>query len=113
MSRDALTQVSEMLRAVVTRAGGDLTDEAMTLLAAEAKARVWLFVGAAPELTELGATVRSRDQGRITWARELVGSILPGFERRDRIAQGLVGLLDDEVRTYREKRQRRDPRSRS
>jgi hypothetical protein len=111
MSTDALNQLREMLRAAVTRAGGDLTGETMTLLAAEAKARVWLFVGAVPELTELGATVRSRDPGRVTWARELVGSILPGFERRDRIAQGLVGLLDDEVRTYRETRKRRERRS--
>jgi hypothetical protein len=111
MSTDALNQLREMLRASVTHAEGELTDEAMTLLAAEAKARVWLFVGAVPELTELGATVRSRDQGRVTWARELLGSILPGFERRDRIAQGLLGLLDDEIRTYRETRKRREQRS--
>ena len=61
MSTGALNQLREMLRASVTHAEGELTDEAMTLLAAEAKARVWLFVGAVPELTELGATVRSRD----------------------------------------------------
>jgi hypothetical protein len=113
MSKDALNQLRELLRAAVTRAGGDLTGEALNMLAARVKTRIWLIVGTVPDLTELGATVRSWDQGRVTWARDLLGGILPGFEQRavDRIARGLLRLLDDEIRTYQEKRHRRERRS--
>jgi hypothetical protein len=113
MSKDALNQLRELLRAAVTRAGGDLTGEALNMLAARVKTRVWLIVGTVPDLTELGATVRSWDQGRVTWARDLLGGILSGFEQRavDRIARGLLRLLDDEIRTYQEKRHRRERHS--
>ena len=106
MSKDALNQWRELLRAAVTRAGGDLTGEALTMLAAHVRTRVWLIVGVVPDLAELGASARSRDQGRVTWARDLLRDMLPGFEAVDRIARGLVDLLDDEIRTYQEKRAR-------
>ena len=105
MSKDALNQLRELLRAAVTRAEGDLTGE-VTMLAAHVKTRVWLIVGVVPDLAELGAPPRSRDQGRVTWARDLLRDMLPGFEAVDRIARGLVDLLDDEIRTYQEKRAR-------
>jgi hypothetical protein len=37
--------------------------------------------------------------------------MLPGFEAVDRIARGLVDLLDDEIRTYQEKSPRDERRS--
>ena len=113
MSKDALNQLRELLRAAVTCAGGDLTGEPLTMLAAHVKTRVWLIVGVVPDLAKLGAAVRSRDQERVTWARDLIRDILPGFEQRavERIARGLAGLLDDEIRTYQEKRHRRERRS--
>jgi|GEM_PF-4159930 len=111
MSKDALNQLRELLRAAVTRAGGDLTGEALTMLAAHVKTRVWLIVGVVPDLAELGTPARSRDQGRVTWARDLLREMLPGFEAVDRIARGLVALLDDEIRTYQEKSHRDERRS--
>jgi|RhiMetdeSRZDD1v2_1073273.scaffolds.fasta_scaffold08796_4 hypothetical protein len=108
MSKDALNQLRELLRTAVTRAGGDLTGEALAMLAAHVKTRVWLIVGVVPDLAELGAPARSRDQGRVTWARDLLRDMLPGFEAVDRIARGLVDLLDDEIRTYQEKSHRRE-----
>ena len=111
MSKDALNQLRELLRTAVTRAGGDLTGEALTMLAAHVKTRVWLIVGVVPDLAELGASARSRDQGRVTWARDLLRDMLPGFEAVDRIARGLVDLLDDEIQTYQEKSHRRERRS--
>jgi hypothetical protein len=104
MSKDALNQLRELLRAAVTRAGGDLTSEALTMLAAHLKTRVWLIVGVAPDLAELGARSRSRDRQRISWARDLLLDMLPGFEALDRIARGLGDLLEDEIRTYQEQR---------
>jgi len=111
MSKDALNQLRELLRAAVTRAGGDLTGEALTMLTAHVKTRVWLIVGVVPDLAELGAPTRSRDQARVTWARDLLREMLPGFEAVDRIARGLVDLLDDEIRTYQEKSPRDERRS--
>lgn len=111
MSKDALNQLRELLRTAVTRAGGDLRGEALTMLAAHVKTRVWLIVGVVPDLAELGAPARSRDQERVTWARDLLRGMLPGFEAVDRIARGLVDLLDDEIRTYQEKSHRRERRS--
>ncbi len=106
MSKDALNQLRELLRTAVTRAGGDPTGEALAMLAAHVKTRVWLIVGVVPDLAELGAPARSRDQGRVIWARDLLRGMLPGFEAVDRIARGLVDLLDDEIRTYQEKSRR-------
>jgi hypothetical protein len=113
MSKDALNQLRELLRAAVTGAGGNLAGEQLTMLAAHVKTRVWLIVGVVPDLAELGAAMRSWDQGRITWARDLLRDILPSFEQRavDRIARGLVGPLDDELRTYQEKHHRSERRS--
>src|ERR1700730_2388871 len=104
MSKAALNQLRELLRAAVTGAGGDLTSEALTMLAAQLKTRVWLMVGVAPDLAELGARARSRDRQRTSWARDLLLDMLPGFEALDRIARGLGDLLEDEIRTYQEKR---------
>ena len=73
MSKDALNQLRELLRAAVNHAEGDLTGEPLAMLAARVKTRVWLIV--------------------------------------DRIARGLVGLLDDEIRSYQEKLHRCERRS--
>jgi hypothetical protein len=58
MSKAALRELSALLRAVVTRAGGNRSAVTTDELAAQLGTRVWLFIGAKPELIERGGVVR-------------------------------------------------------
>jgi hypothetical protein len=71
MSKAALRQLRALLRAAVTRAGGNGSAVTTDEFAAQLSTRVWLFVGAMPELIERGGAVRQRDQQQVKWARDL------------------------------------------
>ena len=105
MSKAALRELSALLRAAVARAGGNGSAVTTDEFAAKLSTRVWLFVGATPELIERGRAVRQRDQQQVNWARDLVGGMLRHPQTADRVARGLVDLLDDEIRTYQEERE--------
>jgi hypothetical protein len=107
MSKAALRQLRALLRAVVTRAGGNGSAVTTDEFAAQLSTRVWLFVGAMPELIERGGAVRQRDQQQVNWARDLTGGMFRHAQTADRVARGLVDLLDHEIRTYQEEREAR------
>jgi hypothetical protein len=105
MSKAALSELSTLLRETVTRAGGKGSAVTMDKLAAQLSTRVWLLIGATPDLVKRGRGVRRRDQQQVNWARDLVGGMLRHPQTADRVARGLVDLLDDEIRTYQEERE--------
>jgi len=114
MSQDALNQMRDLVRAAVRQAQGDMSD-VLTTLAARLEPQVWLTVGAIPDLAALGTTSRSLDHGRLNWARSVLKSILQALDELavERIARGIVVLLDDEIRAHRERAKRREQRLRS
>jgi len=74
MSKAALSELSTLLRETVTHTGGKGSAVTMDKLAAQLSTRVWLLIGATPDLVELGCIVRRRDQQQFNWARDLVGA---------------------------------------
>jgi len=107
MSKAAVRELSALLRAAVTRGGGNGSAVTTDEFAAQLSTRVWLFVGATPELIERGRAVRQRDQQQVKWARGLVRGIYQHAQTADRVARGLLDLLDHEIRTYQEEREAR------
>lgn len=107
MSREALKELRAVLQVTLMRAGGDLNAARMDELAADLKSRIWLFVGASPDLIWRGTDARQRDQGRVNWARALVGEMLRDVEFVERAARGLADVLEDEARLYRRDQERR------
>jgi hypothetical protein len=105
MSKAALSELSTLLRETVTHAGGKGSAVTMDKLAAQLSTRAWLLIGATPDLVERGRIVRRRDQQQFNWARDLVGGMLRDPQTADRVAWGLVHLLDDEIRTDQEERE--------
>jgi len=111
MSKDALSQMQGLVQAAVRDARGDMRGDALARLAASLEPQVWLIVGAMPDLIAVGIAARSLDLGRLNWARAVLEEIL-NFDEQvvERIARGIVVLLDDEIRLYRERAKRRGQR---
>ena len=99
MSKAAVRELSAPLRAAVTRGGGNGSAVTTDEFAAQLSTRVWLFVGATPELIERGRAVRQRDQQQVNWARDLMGGMFRHAQTADRVARGLVDLRDHGIRT--------------
>jgi hypothetical protein len=82
MSKAALSDLSTLLRETVTHAGGKGSAVTMDKLAAQLSTRVWLLIGATPDLVERGRIVRRRDhQQQFNWARDLLGACFDAGQR--------------------------------